>query len=162
MNEFIHPRSSRPIHGMRLGPGTKLRETDQYDCSDGSWRPAGEWAGTMLQSKCPTVWVRPGVELSPEGRELLRYLSHHPPSYGLTTRGSRWIVIPSAKWKYDGRMEWKVMHPECVPELIDYGFIAPQPVNLSPEELGWERSWPQPDDEIYHLTEAGQATASGT
>lgn len=157
MNEYLHPRSNQPIRGMRLASGATLQETDRYDCFDGEWRTAGSigMAGHTLRAGQPAIWIRPAAEISAEGRVLLRYLVRQP-GYGLTARGSMWIVVPSPRWKYDGRMQWEVQHPECIPELIEYGLIAAQPVGLSPEDLPWECAWPQPGDAIYYLTEAGQ------
>lgn len=158
MAQHVHPVSQIPLGGMRLGLGATLRGTDQYASSDGNWRPAASWAGCSLQSGCPTVWVRPGVELSPEGRALLGYLVQW--NFYLTQRGNMWIVVPSAKWKYDGRIPWEVQHPECIEELRDYGFIARSPIGISPDELGFGCSWPRPDDEIYQLAELGRGASA--
>lgn len=154
MNQYLHPVSLIPLEGMRLGPGAMIRETDLYDSTDGSWRPA-PCAGATLQEGCTTVWVRPEAKLSTEGRQLLSHLVHNP-TYGLTQRSGMWIVVPSAKAKYDGRMQWEVRHPECVQELIDFGLVAPTPVILSLEQLPLDFAWPQAGDVICYLTEAGR------
>jgi hypothetical protein len=80
------------------------------------------------------------VELSIEAKGLLAYLAEW--NFYLTER-SWWIIIPSPEWKNDGRMDWKVLHPECIEELRDYGFIRPC----------------LEDETVYELTDADRSAA---
>jgi hypothetical protein len=134
---------------MRLAPGALIRNTDVYDSTDGGWHKAGRWTGSIIQPGCTTVWVRPNTELSKEAVSLLNHLvrsdKHH---FYLTDRPIHWKVVPSPQWVEDGRMDWKVLHPECVQELIDYGYVH----RIEDYKPLYGSTYP-----MYHPTESGVA-----
>ncbi len=132
----LHPETQIPIAGMILRPGATLQENDWYASTDGKWQLC-PIPGLILQAGCNVMWVRPCVELSLEAKSLLAELA--PYNFCLTHH-IHWKMIPSPAWKYDGRMDWELLHPECVQELLDYGFLE-----LHPE-----------DPSVYQLSEAGR------
>ncbi|MDB5244234.1 MAG: hypothetical protein JWN18_104 [Parcubacteria group bacterium] len=134
MNTHLHPISGVRTNGIRLGAGARLEAGDHYDSASGTWERC-PIPGAKLEPGCRVVWIR-STELSPEGNVLLTYLR----VYGFyLTLSHHWKVIPSAKWKDDPRMDWKVLHPGAAQDLIDLGFVC-------------ERS----DSGIYELTDAGR------
>jgi hypothetical protein len=141
LTEHQHPKSSVLVTGMRLAQGAVLREDDVYDSTSGTWERCP--APGLVLGSTPTVWVRP-TGLSQEGLLLLAYLAER--KYLLTKPLHesywRWKMIPSPGWKNDGRMDWPVQHPQCVQDLIEFGFITPTK-----------------DDEIYEVSDAGRAAA---
>lgn len=120
METLFHPESGVAVLGMQLFPGTVLRETDVYASSFGAWEPCPR-KGLCLERGCKTIWVRPSADLSKEAKQLLEYLVR---SKFLLTYQGHWKVIPARGWKQDGRMDWEVLHPECVQPLIDFGFLV--------------------------------------
>jgi len=143
MIEHLHPVSHVTIRGMRLPPTTVVGENDRYASTKGDWENNPLLAGLTIQPGCETVWVRPSGDLSnlsPEGKELLLYLAENK---FLLAETWHWVVIPSLRWKHNGRMDWGVLHPECIPELISRGFLLPHPE----------------DNGTYEVTEAGHEAA---
>jgi hypothetical protein len=144
MIEHIHPTSGATIRGMLLPPMTELLPGDRYDSTSGSWEEQHILAGCAIDLGCETLWIRPSGDLatlSEEGKDLLRYLADH--NLLLTEDLWHWKIIPSLHWKDDGRMDWGVKHPDCIPNLIARGFLLPHPS----------------DPEVYEVTEAGREAA---
>ena len=83
------------------------------------------------------------AELSEEGKRLLKYLAQY--DFCLAYRNC-WKAIPSPQYKDDGRMDWKIKHPECVQELIDLFLVV---------ECG-------DDPDVYKLSERGRRIAQAT
>lgn len=140
MIEHIHPRSGATIRGMLLPPMSKLLPGDRYDSHSGNWDEHPMLEGCIIRHGCQTLWVRPSGDLSTlseEGKGLLCYLAHH--KLLLAEDSWHWKAIPSLRQKYDGRMDWAVQHPDCIPDLIARGFLLPLPK----------------DSEVYEVTEAG-------
>ena len=141
MKEHRHPISDTPISGVRLGIGALIKRTDFYDCSDGTWRRAPSHSdGVRIQPGCNTVFIR-SKDLSLNANNLLGYLAVND-FLVAKPLGSHWKVIPSLRWKSDGRMDWRVVDQACVPELVDYGLIFPHPE----------------DRDVYKVTEVGKST----
>ena len=154
MNVCIHPKSGVQVQGMQLVRGVVLQKSDLYDSTSGKWENCPCVGGTVPNGQ-HVVWIRPNTELSAEGKVLLTYLTQNN---FLLTYLYWWKVIPSPRWRYDGRMDWRVLQPECVQELIDFGFVSA----LSPREIdyGYEGIFHSPqENEIYQVTEAGHALA---
>lgn len=129
MQTHVHPRTGAAIEGVRLPPGSIISKRDWYDSSDGKWRKAGHVAGITLERGCTTIWVRQPKKLSINACTLLDYLKTQP--WGKKTcigeRDRTFYVIPSPTFNWDGRIDieaMRVMHPECVQELIDNGHLA--------------------------------------
>lgn len=144
MIEHIHPRSGAAIRGMLLPPMTKLLPGDRYDSHGGNWEEHPMLEGCVIHPGCQTLWVRPSGDpstLSEEGKGLLCYLAGH--NFLLTEDSWHWKVIPSLHWKHDGRMDWAVQDPDCIPDLIARGFLLSLPG----------------DSEVYEVTEAGHEAA---
>ena len=61
MEAIKHPESGDIILGNRLRPGTALEANDFYASTDGQWErcPA---PGTIIESGCTTLWVRPQID----------------------------------------------------------------------------------------------------
>lgn len=60
---YTHPKSGEPISGIRLAPGTRVRATDRYDSTDGSWAPV-PCPDTEIRPGCNTIIVRPAEHIS--------------------------------------------------------------------------------------------------
>lgn len=139
MTKHLHPDTQVPILGMRLAPGAVLQGDDCYASSDGRWQKSPGTAGLTLKAS-QAVWIRPDVELSSEAEDLLKYLAK---SRFYLAKREWWVFIPALRWKDDGRMDWKVRHPECIQELKDYGFIQPC----------------SEDETVYELSDASRLAA---
>jgi len=131
MIEHLHPQSRIPIAGILLGVGAKLQKDDRYASTDGKWQLC-PIPGAIIQRGCEAIWVRPDAELSIEAKYLLAELS--VVNFCLTYH-LHWKMIPSPAWRYDGRMDWQVLHPECVDELLDSGFLEAHPDDSSVYQL---------------------------
>lgn len=155
MYTHIHPLSGEQIVGLRLASGTRFQGGDKYDSSTGKWEDCPCIIGTVPKGD-HVRWVRPNATLSANGKLLLGYLAS---TKNLLTYVHWWKSIPSPKWRHDGRMDWKVTHPECVQELIDFGFVEPIPAS----EINYGTSYdsnaifriPQ-ENEIYRVSDAGK------
>lgn len=144
MLEHVHPRSGEILRGQLLPPRTELLPGDFYDSTRGNWEQQPLLAGCTIRPGCETLWVRPTGDLSTlseEGKGLLCYLADH--NCFLVEDEWHWKAIPALHWKSDGRMDWAVQHPECVPDLIARGFLLPHPN----------------DSEVYEVTEVGREIA---
>jgi len=140
VQQHIHPISATPIEGMSITAGAVLRKTDVYDSTTGKWEPVPPaLVGSTLQKGHGAFFIRPNTELSDDGKAFLANLV-----WGnlLLTYRNWWIVIPSLEWKYDGRMDWQVLCPDCIPELVSYGYVEPHP----------------DDPAVYQLTDKGRST----
>jgi hypothetical protein len=135
MIEHLHPDTSVTLDGILLGQGAMLRGSDWYASTVGTWQQC-PIPGLIIKQGCKVLWIRPN-KLSCEAKSLLTYLTQW--NFYLTER-HWWIVIPSPRWKHDSRMDWKVLNPECVQELREYGLIYQYPY----------------DETVYELTEAGR------
>jgi hypothetical protein len=126
MTVHLHPISNAPIEGTILPSGTELLEGDVYDSTRGSWEP-NPIPGARLRGSA-AIWIRPSGDLttiSEEGKQLLSYLAEY--NFLLAEDSYHWKVIPSPRWRDDGRMDWEVKNPDCIPELIRRGLILPHP-----------------------------------
>ncbi|HEY4832347.1 MAG TPA: hypothetical protein VIH61_07315 [Waddliaceae bacterium] len=77
---YKHPISGQEIEGIRVGPGTKLIPADQYDSTDGKWRPV-PCPDAVIQVGCRTVIVRPTSAIKSDQRWSItatRYRSRMP------------------------------------------------------------------------------------
>lgn len=137
MIEHLHPDTRVALNGILLGEGAMLRGSDLYASTDGTWQQC-PIPGLFIKQGCKVSWIRHD-KLSSEAKSLLAYLIQW--NFYLTER-HWWIVIPSPKWQHDSRMDWKVLHPECVQELREYGLIHQYPY----------------DENVYELTDAGRLT----
>jgi hypothetical protein len=137
MYRYVHPVSSVPVDGIRLGPGAVVRATDYFEGTP-SWLEAGPtFAGSVIQPGCQILWVRPNIEMSTEARRLLGYLIRD--NQYLTDFGGTWRRIPAPEHKTDGRMDWYAEYG-AVQELKIYGLIAPM----------------SGDDQVYEATDVGR------
>lgn len=138
METHIHPRSGVTIEGVRMLPGVTIRASDLYDSTRGKWEYADNVAGLTIQPGCQVIWVRQPGELSENARDLLEYLNQRV--WGKRTcigeQNGGFYVIPGPQFNWDGRFDIeseRVMHPECVEELVDHGFLAPYAAYV----VGW-------------------------
>ncbi len=147
-----HPESGVEIAGLRLAPGAILATGDVYSSNMGNWEPCPV-PGLRLENS-PTLWVRPKARLSEKARRILAYLVQPNQFFKHISKG---CCIPSPGYNWDGRLELpRLLHPECVKELTDYGFLS---FGIHPV------SSPHPDhspsglsgvNEVYSLTEEGK------
>ena len=121
---------------LRLATGTELREGDLYLSSSGRFESCPV-PGLEIQPGCRTLWFRPTATFSDESEVLLRYLA--ATGFLLVRNYSRkdqWRFVPSIDSAHDGRMDWTVVNPEPIPNLIDVGLLESYPL----------------EDEVYRLT----------
>ena len=138
LQSISHPRSRAVIQGTKLSAGATLAESDLYDSSSGRWSPVpSALVGMTLKKGHAAIFVRPDAQLSEEAGTLLAHLVKY--DFYLTER-HWWIVIPDVASKYDDRMDWRVLCPERIPELIAFGYIEPHP----------------DDETVYQPTPAGR------
>lgn len=159
MQTHLHPRSGASLTGMRLAAGAILRADDQYDSSDGQWRACNHVDGNILQPRCTTYWVRPNIEFSENARVLLGYLnSHGGDLYAcIAERNGRHYVLPRPDFNWDGRMELQyVQHPECVQELVDYGYLTLGEHDVRNSESDYATSGLYATNKVYTLTDEGK------
>jgi hypothetical protein len=133
---------------MRLGQGAILRDEDVYDSTTGQWEKC-LCPGLELRAT-PTIWVRPQAELSENARVLLGYLNSYSACVGVY-HGTHYVIwSPTFNW--DARVDFysqQVCHPECVQELVDYGYLVPRAVHLLS------------DERVYVLTDDGKQVIAG-
>lgn len=159
MQVQTHPQSGISITGMRLAAGAILRQDDQYDSSDGKWRTCNHVTGSVLQPGCTTVWVRPEAVISENARLLLGYLNLRGDDLyaSIGKRGGTYYVLPTPTWNWDGRFELKwVQHPECIQELVDYGYLALGEHDVRRSESDYATSGLYATNEVYTLTDDGK------
>jgi hypothetical protein len=144
MQTYAHPRSGTTIEGLRLVSGALTRRGDMYDSSDGKWREFGYADSGRVPEGDHVIWVRP-CELSANAVELLKSLAARSGHVAGELRG--WKIIPSRTWSAftasANIATPPVMHPECVQELADVGYLS-YDANL----------------DVYSVTEAGKQVAS--
>lgn len=160
MQAITHPVSGAAIEGSRLAPGSKIRKDDQYDSTDGKWRPAGWVAGNILQPGCTTIWVR-HAPMSDNACTLLDYLNTRP--WGARTcigeRNGSFFAIPSPTFNWDGRFDIeakRVVHPECVQELVDYGYLELGEHDIARSTSDYAMCQLFGSNRAYTLTEKGK------
>jgi len=161
MQTLTHPRSGETILGVRLPPGTRIGENDLYDSSDGKWRTAGLIAGCQVPVGNRVVWVRQPGPLSNNGRTLLGYLCHQPRGEKacIGERNSRFYVIPSPTFNWDGRFDietMRVRHSECVQELVDHGYLTVGEHNTTNGMSGYSTVRESHENQVYVLTDEGK------
>ncbi len=161
MQTHVHARSGTTIEGVRLPPGSTIRQDDNYESTDGTWRPAGWAAGNTLQPGCTTTWIRQPGPLSDHARILLGYLNTRP--WGKQTclgeRHGAFYVIPSPAFNWDGRLNTeatRVAHPECVQELVDQGYLAFSEHDVTNWMSDYSTVWDGDQNRIYTLTDQGE------
>ena len=156
MNTYAHPQSGEKIQGMKLAPGAKIQESDFYDSTSGRWIRCPSAGGTVPEGG-HVIWVRQNAELSEDARALLQYMAT---SLNFLTHRNHWKAIPDPSARYDERLDWEMPHPECVQDLIDFGFLEAVPAN----EIDYGTSFdsnaafrtPQ-ENETWRVSEAGHA-----
>lgn len=155
MDTYVHPVSGAEIRGMRLAPGAKIQSSDFYDCSDGKWSECSStFVGQTIEQGNEVIWVRPDTELSIVGLVILTYLSTNNL---LLTRLEHWKAIPSPEWRYDGRMDWRIQYPECIHDLIDFGYIEAVPVTEIDCVVDFDGLTHTPqENQIFRVSEKGQ------
>jgi hypothetical protein len=159
MQVHTHPESGETITGTRLAAGAILQQNDRYNSSDGKWRPCNHTAGHRIEPNCTTIWVRPNVGLSENARTLLGYLnSRGGESYGcIAERQDVYYVLPTSTWNWDGRFELQhVEHPQCIQELVDYGYLTFGKYNVRNPESDYATSKFNGTNEVYTLTKEGK------
>ena len=161
MQTIAHPRSGATIEGVRLPPGSKIREDDQYDSSDGKWREAGLIAGGKVPLGDHVVWVRQPGPLSENAHILLGYLCQKP--WGekacIGERDRSFHVIPSPTFNWDGRFDieaMRVRHPECVRELFDHGYLTFATHSAANWMSDYATVWENHQNRVYTLTDEGK------
>lgn len=161
MQTLVHPRSGAIIEGVRLPPDSVIREDDKYDSSDGKWRTAHLIAGGKVPMGDHVIWVRQPSPLSDSGCTLLGYINLRP--WGKKTcigeRNGVFYIIPSPTFNWDGRFDTearRVVHPECVQELVDHGYLAFSEQGV----INWMSDYTTMSDRhenhIYTLTNEGK------
>jgi hypothetical protein len=58
------------IEGDRLTMGDKVRKTDRYASTDGTWKAPGQSVGITIETP-NVIWVRPTVKPDPKQPRLL-------------------------------------------------------------------------------------------
>jgi hypothetical protein len=163
MQEHIHPQSGATLSGMRLAVGAILRQDDRYDSSDGKWRSCNHTAGNKIEPGCTTVWVRPNVSLSDHAMVLLCVLARREEgraSY-ISERDGVQYLLPTPTWNWDGRVALKSLrHPECVQELVDYGYLALSKHEIKNPDSDYAVCRMGAKNEVYSLTEEGKKEAA--
>lgn len=129
MQLHSHPQSLSSVAGLRLATGALLKDEDVYDSKTGQWDKC-PCPGLELRATS-TIWVRPEAELSENARVLLGYLNLYTGCVGVH-HGTHYVIwSPTFNW--DARVDFysqRVEHPECVQELVDYGYLIPREVHL--------------------------------
>ena len=161
MQTLVHSRSGAIIDGVRLPPGIVINTGDKYDSSDGKWRTADLIAGCEVPTGNHVVWVRHPGPLSNNARTLLGYLNLKP--WGQKTcigeRNLNFYVIPSPTFNWDSRFDIKakrVLHPECVQELVDHGYLALSEHEAHNWMSDYSTVWDGHKNRIYTLTDEGK------
>ncbi|MDP3778528.1 MAG: hypothetical protein Q8R30_00590 [bacterium] len=161
MQTLAHPRSGATLEGVRLPPGSVIRKDDKYDSSDGKWRTADIIAGGKVPMGDHVVWVRQPNPLSDNGRTLLGYINLKP--WGEKTcigeRNGAFYVIPSPTFNWDGRFDIeakRVVHPECVQELVDHGYLAFSEQEATNWMSDYATVWDGHKNRVYTLTDEGK------
>jgi len=121
ITEHIHPVSGKKISGIILGPGALLLQTDVFASTSGRWEHIPNPNIRISPEGSGAVIVRPNVTLSEDAKTLLIYLINE--DYLLAYR-QMWIVVPTPRWAYDGRMQWQVRNPSAACELVELGFVC--------------------------------------
>lgn len=139
---FIHSLCRAELNGVRpLGLGDILTAMDYFNPPYGWARCPTHMIGNKISSQGPHTWVRVGVELSTEGKELIMKLAGG--HYDLKEYSQdAWIAIPWPNTLQQGENEFVVRNTSCIKELKDIGLIAVM----------------QPG--AYRLTDAGRECAS--
>ena len=76
---YSHPVSGQEIEGVRLGPGMTLIPEDQYDSTDGKWRPV-PCPGSEIRHGCRTMVIRPNSATMGNQMWTISYFDIlHPP-----------------------------------------------------------------------------------
>ena len=160
MQTITHPHSGATIEGIRLSPGSKIREDDWYNSSDGKWRAAGLIADCQVPKGDHVIWVRQ-TTLSDDARTLLGYLNLKV--YGKQTcigeRNGNYYVIPSPTFNWDGRFDIEakcVRYPDSVQELADHGYLTRGEHDIRRSESDYAVC------ELYGTNYAYTLTAEGT
>ena len=125
MHTITHPVSKIQVSGMLLAAGATLRGDDLYDSTSGGWGRC-PIPGLRL-GETDTIWVRLGVELTKQAKDLLTLLNLHGGNFFATIgeRGGCYYLLPSPSSNWDGRIEFsRISHPECIEELLDYGYLT--------------------------------------
>ena len=161
MQTNVHPYSGATIEGVRLPPGSVIREDDKYDSTDGKWRTADLIAGGKVPLGDHVLWVRQPGQLSDDARTLLGYLNTRP--WGVNTcigeRNRSFYVIPSPTFNWDGRFDieaMRVRHPECVQELFDHGYLMFGKHEARNWMSDYSTVWDEHENRIYTLTDEGK------
>ena len=130
MQTHAHPKTGVQIHGTLLAAGAILVEDDQYDSTRGSWEECPIPGLTL--GPTDTIWVR-SRDLSDNAKELLKFLTRYPCGIYSHVRENglgSYVVVPDREWNaFTATFNWatpNVMHPRCVQELIDVGFLSPE------------------------------------
>lgn len=163
MQVQTHPQSGVPIVGMKLAEGAILQEGDVYDSTVGVWEQC-PCPGLELKATS-TFWVRPRAELSENARLLLDYLNLRGGDfYGcIAERNGTYYVIPSPNFNWDGRIDvesQRVQHPECVQELVGYGYLAFGEHAVSNWQSDYATVWEGHQNRVYTLTDEGKREGS--
>ena len=127
MFTYTHPTSRKPLVGILLGEGARLRRDDHYDSSDGSWADCPS-PGAKLEENAGAIWVRP-LTLSENAHMLLRYLTQRETLLYIAVHPltAKLVFVERPDFGRDPRVEIStslVQHPECAAELVDCGLLA--------------------------------------
>jgi hypothetical protein len=165
MQTLTHPCSGATIEGVRLPPGSKIREDDKYDSGRGTWETADHASGLRIESGCTTIWVRQPGPLSGNAKILLGYLAQKP--WGERTcigeRDGSYYVIPSPTFNWDGRFgieAMRVVHPECVQELVDHGYLAFGKRDAANWYSDYSTVGAEHQNHVYTLTDEGKKASA--
>jgi hypothetical protein len=158
---LTHPLSHTTIVGVRLPPGTKIRENDKYDSTRGTWETGDSIAGLTIEPGCQTIWVRQPGPLSENARILLGYLNSHRFNVFncIGERRGNFYVIPSPTFNWDGRFDigsQRVQHPACVQELVDHGYLAFGRHGATNWMSDYSTVWENHQNRVYTLTDEGK------
>lgn len=121
----LHPRSSAPIQGVRLGRGAKLLPRDCYDSTNGTWQECPCSGLQIMSSLCPTIWIRPTKqieEMSQGAQNLLQYLVREK-QYLVPGHWSSWAVSSIPK-RLDPRIDLRIKNDAAAQELIGSGLVT--------------------------------------